>query len=57
MQFHRNLHQILLHVNSNPTSNILETIDSTQKIFSYPATLKGAVDGTPGVGKLVSTPQ
>lgn len=55
MQFHRNLHQILLDVNGKPTSNILETIDSTQKIFSYPATLKGAVDGAPGVAKLVST--
>lgn len=40
----------LLGPNEQPTSNILETIGSNQRIFSYPATPTGAIDGMPGIG-------
>lgn len=32
-----------------PTANVLETIDSTARIFSHPATATGAMDGMPGI--------
>lgn len=40
----------LVGSNRKPTANILETIGSNQRIFSYPATPTGAVDGMPGIG-------
>lgn len=47
----------LVGSNRAPTTNILETIGSTQRICSYPATPTGAVDGMAGIGSTVNRTQ
>lgn len=54
VEFYRNLGEKggrLRALDGKSTANILETIDSNQRIFSFPATPTGAIDGMPGIGE------